>query len=59
MEPLECKCKVGRCKVFEVCLECARCGCDHDGKSIERKTKRKSGGQGKQTAKRAKKGRLT
>lgn len=38
--PITCKCKVSRCSV---CSCCSRCGCDHDGKSIEHKLARKQG----------------
>ena len=34
---LTCRCKVAKCPT---CLECSRCGCEHDGKSIEEKMRR-------------------
>ena len=37
---LSCNCKVTRC---EVCKECSRCGCEHDGRSISEKLKRRRG----------------
>lgn len=37
---LTCKCNSPRC---EVCLQCSRCGCDHDGNSVAVKTKRGRG----------------
>ena len=40
VEKLSCKCKRSRC---QTCHKCSRCGCSHDGKSIESKLKRKGG----------------
>ena len=37
---LDCGCKVKR---FRVCLKCARCGCDHDGHSVQEKLARSNG----------------
>ena len=37
MSILACKCKVKRCPI---CSAFSRCGCNHDGKAIEYKTKR-------------------
>lgn len=37
---LACKCKVAMCST---CRNCSRCGCDHDGLSVESKLARKRG----------------
>ena len=37
---LDCRCKVAKCSV---CFACARCGCSHDGKSVEEKMNRARG----------------
>lgn len=39
---VSCKCKRPRCLV---CSACSRCGCGHDGKSVEKKIIRKPGAQ--------------
>lgn len=35
-----CSCKVRKC---ELCLQCSRCGCDHDGQVVALKKSRKRG----------------
>ena len=42
LPPIRCKCKVSRCAQ---CGLCSRCGCDHDGVSVQAKLSRKRGGQ--------------
>lgn len=44
---LLCSCKVGRCAK---CQACKRCGCDHNGLSVNFKMQRKRGQHGGQTA---------
>ncbi len=35
-----CKCKVRKC---DVCSQCSRCSCDHDGEAVALKISRKRG----------------
>ena len=39
---MTCACHVRRC---DICTKCSRCGCGHDGVSVETKMSRKKGGK--------------